>query len=86
LVIVSDKHALIKDKILNTLERGGTYLNGEGMYSGSEKRVIFTVVTRREVSALQAMIKTIDPKAFMAVMETSEIIGEGFKSIEDKSE
>ncbi|WP_430815870.1 YitT family protein [Carboxylicivirga sp. RSCT41] len=85
LVIVSDKHALIKDKILNTLERGGTYLNGEGMYSGNEKRVIFTVVTRREVSALQAMIKNIDPTAFMAVMETSEIIGEGFKSIEEKS-
>lgn len=84
LVIVSDKHMLIKDKILNTLERGGTYLNGEGMYSGDEKRVIFTVVNRREVSALQAMIKNIDQKAFMAVMETSEIIGEGFKSIEDK--
>ncbi len=85
LVIVSEKHALIKDKILNTLERGGTYLDGEGMYSGNSKRVIFTVVTRREVSALQAMIKTIDPKAFMAVMETSEIIGEGFKSLEEKS-
>jgi len=85
LVIVSDKHALIKEKILNTLERGGTYLNGEGMFSGIEKRVIFTVVTRREVSALQEMINKIDPNAFMAVMETSEIIGEGFKSLEDKN-
>ncbi|MCT4587098.1 MAG: YitT family protein [Carboxylicivirga sp.] len=86
LVIVSDKHEQIKEKILNTLERGGTYLNGEGMYSGQGKRVIFTVVTRREVSALQGIIKTIDPKAFMAVMETSEIIGEGFKSLDEKSE
>ena len=85
LVIVSDKHALIKEKILNTLERGGTYFNGEGMFSGIEKRVIFTVVTRREVSALQEMINKIDPNAFMAVMETSEIIGEGFKSLEDKN-
>ncbi|MBS2213206.1 YitT family protein [Carboxylicivirga mesophila] len=85
LVIVSEKHELIKEKILHTLERGGTYLKGEGMFSGDNKRVIFTVVTRREVSALQAMIKHIDPKAFMAVMETSEIIGEGFKSIEEKS-
>jgi len=85
LVIVSDKHALIKEKILNTLERGGTYFNGEGMFSGIEKRVIFTVVTRREVSALQEMINKIDPNAFMAVMETSEIIGEGFKSLNDKN-
>ncbi|WP_439185329.1 YitT family protein [Carboxylicivirga taeanensis] len=86
LVIVSDKHELIKEKILYTLERGGTYFNGEGLFSGNSKRAIFTVVTRREVSALQDMIKHIDPKAFIAVMETSEIIGEGFKSLEDKSE
>jgi len=85
LVIVSDKHELIKEKILNTLERGGTYLNGEGMYSASEKRVIFTVVTRREVSALKTMINKIDPKAFMAVMETSEILGEGFKSLDENN-
>ncbi len=85
LVIVSEKHELIKEKILYTLERGGTYLNGEGMFSGDNKRVIFTVVNRREVSALQALIKNIDPKAFMAVMETSEIIGEGFKSLEEES-
>jgi len=85
LVIVSDKHEQIRDKILNTLERGGTYLNREGMYSTDEKRIIFTVVTRREVSALKTMINKIDPKAFMAVMETSEILGEGFKPLDESN-
>lgn len=84
LIIVSDKHDIIKDRILKSLERGGTYLNGEGMYSGKKKRIIFTVVTRREVSVLTAMISQIDPKAFLTVMDTSEILGEGFKSLNDK--
>nr|WP_319399476.1 YitT family protein [uncultured Carboxylicivirga sp.] len=86
LIIVSDKHELIKDRILNSLERGGTYFTGEGMYSGQEKKVIFTVVTRRELTTLQAMIYQIDPVAFLTVMDTSEILGEGFKSLKDKEE
>nr|WP_321450996.1 YitT family protein [uncultured Carboxylicivirga sp.] len=86
MIIVSDKHELIKDRILNSLERGGTYFSGEGMYSGHEKKVIFTVVTRREVTTLQAMIYQIDPSAFLTVMDTSEILGEGFKSLKDKEE
>ncbi|MCU4165626.1 YitT family protein [Carboxylicivirga caseinilyticus] len=86
LIIISDKHEVIKDRILNSLERGGTYFTGEGMYSGKEKKVIFTVVTRREVSTLQAMISQIDPEAFLTVMDTSEILGEGFKSLQEKEE
>ena len=83
LIIISDKHEVIKDRILNSLERGGTYFTGEGMYSGKEKKVIFTVVSRREVTTLQAMISQIDPNAFLTVMDTSEILGEGFKSLKE---
>ena len=86
LIIVSDKHELIKDRILNSLQRGGTYLSGEGMYSGEQKRIIFTVVTRREVATLEAMISQIDPNAFLTIMDTTEILGEGFKSLEEKKE
>ncbi len=84
LIIISDKHELIKDRILNSLERGGTYLSGEGLFSGEEKKIIFTVVTRREVATLEAMINQIDPNAFLTIMDTSEILGEGFKSLEEK--
>jgi len=84
LFIISDKHELIRDKIINDLNRGGTYIRGEGMYNGAEKQMIFTVVSRREVALLQDHIHRIDPHAFMSVMDASEIIGEGFKSLEDK--
>jgi uncharacterized membrane-anchored protein YitT (DUF2179 family) len=86
LFIVSDQHELIRDKIINDLKRGGTYIRGEGMYNGAEKQMIFTVVSRREVAMLQDHIHKIDPKAFMTVMDATEIIGEGFKSLADKVE
>jgi uncharacterized membrane-anchored protein YitT (DUF2179 family) len=84
--IVSEQHAAIRDKIINDLHRGGTFLSGEGMYNGSQKKVIFTVVNRRELAMLEEFINKIDPKAFLTVMDASEILGQGFKSLEDKLE
>lgn len=86
LFIVSEKHDEIRDKIVNDLNRGGTFLKAEGMYKNDEKSVIFTVVNRREMSILQDHIIKIDPKAFMTVINASEILGNGFKSLRDKSD
>lgn len=84
--IVSDHHQAIRDKIINDLNRGGTYLNAEGMYKGNQKKVIFTVVNRRELAMLEEFINKIDPKAFLTVMDANEILGKGFKSLTDKLE
>ncbi|MBW6533504.1 MAG: YitT family protein [Mariniphaga sp.] len=86
LLIVSKKHQDIKNKILVDLERGGTYLRGEGMFTGEEKHIIYTVVSRREVAILQEYIGTIDPDAFITVMDAREILGEGFQSLGKKME
>ena len=85
LFIVSDKHEQIRECILKDLDRGGTYFKSEGLFSNQPKNVIFTVITRREVATLERMIQQIDPKAFLTVMNTSEILGEGFKSLEEKT-
>ncbi len=84
LFIISDKTEEIKRKIVQDLNRGGTLVHGEGMYSGNEKTVVFTVVTRREMSMLQEFIHTIDPSAFVTVLNSNEILGNGFKSLKDK--
>lgn len=81
LLIVSKKHIEIKNKILNDLERGGTYLNGEGMFTGEEKRIIYTVVSRREVAIMEEFISEIDPDAFITIMDAKEILGEGFQNL-----
>lgn len=86
MVIVSKEHKEIKSKILTDLERGGTYLRGEGMFTGDEKHVIFTVVSRREVAILQEYIEKIDPEAFITVMDAREILGEGFQNLSKKIE
>jgi len=84
LLIISEKHEEIRHKILVDLERGGTFLKGTGMFTGNEKQIIYTVVSRREVAILEEFISKIDPDAFITVMDTHEILGEGFQSLKHK--
>ena len=84
LLIVSKKHIEIKQKLLVDLERGGTYLQGEGMFTGEKKKIIYTVVSRREVAILEEFISSIDPEAFITIMDAKEILGEGFQNLNAK--
>jgi uncharacterized membrane-anchored protein YitT (DUF2179 family) len=86
LLIVSDKTQEIRDKIINDLNRGGTLLHGEGLYSNVERKIVFTVVNRRETVMLQDYINKIDPGAFVTVINANEILGNGFKSLKEKVE
>ena len=83
LFIISKAHEAIREKVLVDLERGGTYLKAKGMYTNEEKQMIFTVVSRRELAILEDYIREIDPDAFITIMDTKEILGEGFKSLID---
>ncbi len=83
LFIISKEHEAIREKVLVDLERGGTYLKAKGMYTNEEKQMIFTVVSRRELAILEDYIREIDPGAFITIMDTKEILGEGFKSLND---
>jgi uncharacterized membrane-anchored protein YitT (DUF2179 family) len=84
LFIISDKFDEIGDKIIHDLNRGGTLFSGKGMYNKREKQIIFTVVNRREVTILQEYIRRVDSHAFVTVLNSNEILGEGFKSLESK--
>lgn len=86
LFIISDKHKEIREIIISDLGRGGTYLKGTGMYSNTEKNIIFTVVSRREMAIVEEHINRIDPRAFITIMNASEILGEGFQSLKHKVE
>lgn len=84
LLIISKQHEKIRNKLIEDLNRGGTYLKGEGMFTGEEKRIIYTVVSRREVAVLKEYISNIDPDAFITIMDTKEILGEGFQTLNQK--
>ncbi|OFX24602.1 MAG: hypothetical protein A2041_01065 [Bacteroidetes bacterium GWA2_31_9b] len=83
LFIISDQYNEIRDKIINDLNRGGTFINGTGMYQGSDKKIIFTNVNRREQAILQDFIREVDPNAFMTVIDAHEVIGNGFKPMQE---
>jgi len=84
LFIISEKYDDISSKIINDLKRGGTFIEGKGMFNGSEKKIIFVNVSRRELYILTDYINEVDPRAFLTVINANEILGEGFKSLESK--
>jgi uncharacterized membrane-anchored protein YitT (DUF2179 family) len=84
LFIISDHYKEISQKILHDLKRGGTFIEGKGMYNNTEKKIIFVNVNRRELAILQDYINQVDPRAFLTVIDAAEILGEGFRSLEKK--
>lgn len=86
LFIVSEKHEDLRSYILDELERGATYIKSSGMYTRRDKEMIFLVVSRKEVTAVQRKIKDIDPAAFVVVVNAYETFGDGFKAFPDKND
>ena len=82
--IMSDEIEVISDYIMNELERGVTFFTGQGAYSGEEKRIMYTVISRRQFIRLREYIKSVDPKAFISVSASHEVLGEGFTEIDDE--
>lgn len=79
--IISEKTEEISKRIIIELHRGVTALNGTGMYTGEEKKVLLTTVYRKQLPVLKKIIKEIDPTAFVIFTDVREVLGEGFNSI-----
>lgn len=84
-LIISDQYEEIRQHIFDELDRGGTYLNGEGMYNHDEKKVIFTSISPKQLPILIHFVHEIDPKAFISVLDASETLGDGFMSLKEKA-
>ncbi|MDM8161638.1 YitT family protein [Labilibaculum sp. K2S] len=83
-MIVSDQFESISSKIRDDLKRGATIFTGTGVYSGEEKKMVYSVMSRRELEILKLHIREVDPSAFVNVTEANEILGEGFKSLNEE--
>ncbi len=77
-LIISDAHEQIVQIISRELDRGATYLSGEGTYSHAEKKVILTVVKKQQISELKRLVVEVDENAFIVVQEAHQVLGEGF--------
>ena len=77
-MIITDHEQQVADAILQTLDRGVTYLEGEGAYTGNKKKVIYCIVALKQLAKLKQIVNDIDSSAFMAVSDTAEVLGYGF--------
>jgi len=77
--IITARPEPVLDFILHTLHRGATLYPATGAYTGTEWKVVHTVVGRRQALAIRNVVREHDPKAFVTITTTSEIIGKGFR-------
>ena len=75
IMIVSDYPEEIAEVLLARLGRGVTILHGEGGYTAEDKKVLYSVITRLEISKLKSIINSIDPKAFVTIHDVHEVMG-----------
>jgi uncharacterized membrane-anchored protein YitT (DUF2179 family) len=78
-LIITSEPAKVSETILTEMERGVTLLSGTGAYTGKERPVLYTVVTRSEVQMLKTIVHQADAAAFMVIGAAHEALGEGFK-------
>ena len=81
LFIITEKPEQIGARLMAELDVGVTYLQGQGGWTGNEKRVVFTMVPNRLGAEVQDIVKHEDPVAFMVVTSANEIFGEGYQDI-----
>ena len=77
--IISDKHDEMANKLMEELDRGVTGFNAKGMYTKTDKFVLYCVVSKREIPVLKEMVADVDKEAFVIVEDVREVLGEGFQ-------
>lgn len=77
--IISTRNEEICSAIVHDLDRGVTILHGQGAYTGADKKVLMCAFKQREIAAIKAAVKEIDPDAFLIVCNAHEVLGDGFR-------
>lgn len=79
MIIISDKNEEIAKAILEKIERGSTGLYGKGMYTGKEKLVLMCAAYRNDVAKIKMIARKIDPRSFIVITNSREVVGQGFE-------
>ncbi|HNQ70415.1 MULTISPECIES: YitT family protein, partial [Mesotoga] len=79
--VISKESEAIKEKVINEMERGTTIIKATGGFSGEDRPVLMVSIRRREIGQLRHIVKTTDRRAFVVVVNNSEVFGEGFKDL-----
>lgn len=83
-MIVTAKPDDVSQCVIDEMERGVTWLEGKGAYTGNSRPVLYCVINRAEVATLKAIVHEKDPEAFMVIGVAHEALGEGFKPLKGR--
>lgn len=81
LLILTDKEEEVVEYIISNLNRGVTSLLAEGEFTHCRRKMLYCVVTTRQMISLKSKILEIDPRAFINIVEVSEVKGRGFQAL-----
>lgn len=77
-LIVTEHSREVAEKIDQATGRGATFLKAQGSYSGENKDVVMCACNNKQMYGIRSVVKEIDPDAFIIIMESNEVLGEGF--------
>ena len=78
-LIVTDHGKLVAEKIDEYIGRGATLLKAEGSYTRADKEVVMCACNNKQMYTIKRLVKEVDENAFIVIMESNEVVGEGFK-------
>ncbi len=78
-MIISSKAEEVSQHIVQDMGRGATAIEAQGVFTNEPRKVLYTVVSRKEIGTLVQVVKAIDPQAFIIVNNVHEVLGEGFR-------
>lgn len=79
-LIITNQNEQVVKGIADKLDRGATYLYGQGSYSGRDMKIVLTAVKKQQLAELKKLVSVIDPDAFIIVQEAHQVLGDGFSS------
>ena len=77
-LIISGEYQAIAEAIGTRLDRGATFLHGEGSYSHKETKVVLAAIKKQQLAELKELVMQIDPNAFVILQEAHQVLGDGF--------
>ena len=84
-LIISSEYEKIAQAIGKELDRGATFLHGEGTFSHNQTKVVLTAVKKQQLAELKELVIRIDPKAFIILQEAHQVLGDGFSRYSKES-
>ncbi len=79
--IISEEWDEIAPHVMQDMHRGVTYIHAEGAYTGQPRKLVYCIVKTTELAKLKKIVKDHDPHALFSIIDTQEVVGRGFGSI-----